>query len=99
LVVAAASLAACSGGDGDSLAKEIGDVRAEGQRLRKDNEKLQAQVDAQGRRIDGLAEDLNHVRGLAMEVKTAAAPKAGAAAAPGAAPGDAAGPDAAAGAV
>jgi hypothetical protein len=81
LVVCAAALAACTAGDTDSLGKEVGDVRAETQRLQKESEKLAAQVAAQTRRIDGLTEDLNHVRSLAMDVKVAPAPKAGAAAA------------------
>jgi hypothetical protein len=87
LVVSGAGLAACSGGDDGSLGKEVGDVRADVQRLQKENEKLASQVATQTRRIDGLAEDLSHVRGLAMDVKMAPAPKAASAAAGAAADG------------
>lgn len=81
LVVSAAALAACTAGDNDSLGKEVGDVRADAQRLAKENEKLASLIAAQTRRIDGLTEDLNHVRSLAMDVKVAPAPKPGTAAA------------------
>ena len=81
LAVCALFLAACTAGGDDALGKSVSDLRADLQRSLKDNEKLAAQVAAQARRIDGLTEDLNSVRQLAIDGKTA---PAGAAAAAGA---------------
>jgi hypothetical protein len=83
LVLCAASIAACSPGDTDALRAEIADARADAQRVRKENEKLAAQLDVHEHRINGLAEDLAHVRSLAPDVKAAAVPaQGGGAAAP-----------------
>ncbi len=90
LLAALAALPACdSGGDAD-LRKEVDGLKADVQRVQKDQEKLGTQVGAQARRIDGLAADLATARGSSVEVKAAAAPgEAAPAATDGAAPADA----------
>lgn len=89
VVAALAALSACdSGGDAD-LRKEVDGLKADVQRVQKDNERLGAQVGAHARRIDGLTSDLTSVRGVATEVRAAAAPgDASVAAADGTAPAD-----------
>lgn len=86
LLLAASFLAGCEeGGGSEDLRKEVGELRADVQRLRKENEKLSSQVAAQVRRIDGLTGDVSRVREIAVDVKSAPAadePAAGSAAAP-----------------
>lgn len=82
LILAASALGACSDGEGaDSLRKEVGDLRADVQRLQKENDKLASQLAGQVRRIDGLTDDVGHVRQMAVDVKLAATPADGPAAA------------------
>ncbi len=72
LFLAATLLGACTDDEGaDGLKKEVADLRADVQRLQKENEKLSSQVAGHVRRIDGLSEDLNLVRQIAVDVKAA----------------------------
>jgi hypothetical protein len=91
VLAALAALAACDAGGDAELREEMDSLKADVQRVQKDNEKLGAQVGAHARRIEGLTSDLTSVRGVATEVKAAAAPgDATAAATDGTVPADAA---------
>lgn len=90
LAAALAALSACdSGGDAD-LRKDVDGLKADVQRMQQADEKRDAAVAAQGRRLDGLASDVTTSRGIAADVKAAVPHEAAAAAAPDAgAPADA----------
>jgi hypothetical protein len=90
----AAALAACSpSGDLGAVQKDVAGLRADLQRLQKENDQLKAQVAGAERRISGLQEDVASVRKLAVDVAVAPAPGEAAAAAHGGTGGDAASPD------
>jgi chromosome segregation ATPase len=95
LALPLAALAACAeSADTSGLEKQVADLRADLQKTRTEKEKLEKQIEAQARRIDGLAQDVSNVRGRAMDVQLAsskgeahaATPADGDPAAPAAAP-------------
>lgn len=78
LALGAAALSGCNSADEvASLQKEVGGLREDVQRAKKENEKLASQMAAQARRIDGLSADISTVRQLTVDVRTAPEAQAG----------------------
>jgi hypothetical protein len=69
--------AACSGPEGDGLSKDVSELRTELSRVQKENRELAARLEAQERRLGGLAEDVALVGRDSTGGKPAGDPAAG----------------------
>lgn len=74
LAGASAALGACSGPDVEPIVKDVAGLRADVQRLQKENRTLAAKLATAEDRLAGLSADLSQVRELAITVKPAPAP-------------------------
>jgi len=80
LAAAALPLTACSDDDSDAVKKDVDALRTDVQKTQRENDKLKSQLATAEGRINGLAEDLAHVRQISVDVKAAPAPEGGVAA-------------------